>query len=171
MAQERKKMSSNQQKLYVDIFLFISFVIVNIPQATGIPFHEWASVLFIVPLLVHILLDWGWIVNITKRMFGKLPGEVRFNHIFDLVIFIMMTLALMTGFVISEAALPAIGIHVVIDPFWSMMHDLTANLTMVLIGIHLAMHWKWIVNSCRRYFGRGAGSDSAGSETTSQGAD
>lgn len=156
MVQTGKKMSPNQIKLYVDIFLLFSFVLVNIPQATGIPFHEWASVIFIIPLLVHILLDWKWIVSVTKRMFGRLPGEVRFNHIFDLIIFIMMTLALMTGFVISEAALPAIGIHVAIDPFWSMMHDLTANLTMVLIGVHLAMHWGWIVRSMKRYFGRGS---------------
>lgn len=167
MTQSTKKMSSNQLKLYVDIFLFISFVLVNIPQATGIPFHEWISVLFIVPLMIHILLDWNWIVSVTKRMFGRLPGEVRFNHIFDLIIFIMMTLALMTGFVISEAALPAIGIHVTIDPFWSMMHDLTANLTMVLIGIHLAMHWGWIVNSFKRYFGR----KGTRAKATTQGAD
>ncbi len=166
MAQTGKKMSSTKLKLYVDSFLFVSFVLVNIPQATGVPFHEWASVLFIAPLLVHILLDWTWIMNITKRMFGKLPGEVRFNHIFDLVIFILMTLALMTGLVISEAALPAIGIHVAIDPFWSSMHDLTANLTMVLIGIHLAMHWKWIASSFKRYFGRGSGRKPAPAETT-----
>ena len=165
------KMSATKLKLYVDIFLLISFILVNIPQATGIPFHEWASVLFIVPLLVHILLDWNWIVNITKRMFGRLPGEVRFNHIFDLIIFILMTLALMTGFVISEAALPAIGIQVTIDPFWSSMHDLTANLTMVLIGIHLAMHWKWVVSSCKRYFGRGSERKTALAATTPQGAD
>lgn len=171
MAQTAQKISSTKLKLYVDVFLFVSFVLVNIPQATGIAFHEWASVLFIVPLLVHILLDWNWIVNITKRMFGRLPGEVRFNHIFDLVIFIMMTLALMTGFVISEAALPALGIQVTIDPFWSSMHDLTANLTMVLIGIHLAMHWKWITSSFKRYFGRGAGSKLEPAQTTSQGSD
>lgn len=151
-----KRMSTNQIKLYSDIVLFIAFVIVNIPQATGIPIHEWISVIFIVPLVIHILLDWKWVVSVTKRMFGKLPGEVRFNHIFDLIIFSMMTLALMTGFVISEAALPAVGIHVTIDPFWSAMHDLTANLTMLLIGVHLAMHWDWVVSSIKRYFRFGA---------------
>ena len=46
-----KRMSNNQIKLYSDILLLISYVIVNIvniPQATGIPFHEWISVIFIV---------------------------------------------------------------------------------------------------------------------------
>lgn len=147
----QKRLSSTQFRLYVDLVLFAIYILVNIPQATGIGIHEWASVLFIVPMLVHILLDWKWIVSVTKRMFGKLPGEVRTNHILDLIIFVMMVLALFTGFLISEAALPALGIPIIIDPFWSSMHDLTANLTMLLIGIHLAMHWGWIVKSIKRY--------------------
>ena len=147
----QKRLSSTQFRLYVDLVLFAIYILVNIPQATGIGIHEWASVLFIVPILIHILLDWKWIVSVTKRMFGKLPGEVRTNHILDLIIFVMMVLALFTGFLISEAALPALGIPIFIDPFWSSMHDLTANLTMLLIGIHLAMHWGWIVKSIKRY--------------------
>ena len=58
----QKKLSSTQFRLYVDLVLLISFVLVNIPQATGIGIHEWASVLFIMPMLVHILLDWKWVV-------------------------------------------------------------------------------------------------------------
>lgn len=149
--QAKKRMSTNQIKLYADIILFVSFVLVNIPQATGIPFHEWVSFLFIIPLLVHILLDWKWVVNVTLRIFKKLPGEVRFNHIWDLLIFIVMVFALFTGVVISEAALPALGITVTIDPFWSAMHDISANLLMVLIGVHLAMHWGWIWSMFKRY--------------------
>lgn len=156
MALKAKSISRNQIKLYSDILLFVAFVLTNIPQTTGIPFHEWISVFFIVPLMVHILLDWKWVVSVTKRIFKKLPGEVRFNQIWDLLIFIMMVLALSTGFLISEAALPAIGIHVAVDSFWSMMHDLTANLTMVLIGVHLAMHWGWIVSMWKRYLWRSA---------------
>lgn len=155
MAQEKRKNSSTKTKLYLDIFLLIGFILVNIPQSTGIPFHEWASVIFIVPLVAHILLDWKWVVSVTKRMFGRLPGEVRANHIIDLVIFIMMVLALFTGFLVSEAALPALGINVVVDPFWGGMHDLTANLTMLLIGVHLAMHWKWIKTNVSKYLFNG----------------
>ena len=111
------KWSSTQLKLYVDIFLLIGFVLVNMPQSTGIPVHEWASFVFIIPLVIHILLDWNWVVSVTKRMFGRLPGEVRANHIIDLLIFVMMVLALFTGTIISEAALPAMGINITIDPF------------------------------------------------------
>ena len=150
-AQPKRKRSITQIKLYLDIVLLVSFILANIPQATGIPFHEWIGFLFVIPLIVHILLDWQWVVNTTKRLFGKLPGEVRFNHFWDLLIFVMMVLVVLTGTVISESALPALGIHVTIDPFWSTMHDITANLTMIFIGVHLAMHWRWIVNAFKRY--------------------
>ena len=155
MTPRKKKMGLAQIKLYVDITLLIGFILVNIPQSTGIPFHEWFSLVFIVPLITHILIDWKWVVSVTKRMLGRLPGEVRANHIIDLLIFILMVLALFTGFIVSEAALPALGIDIVIDQFWVGMHHLTANLIIVFIGIHLAMHWKWIKTNVSKYLFNG----------------
>lgn len=151
LAQPKRKRSITQIKLYLDLILFVSFILANIPQATGLLFHEWIGLLFVMPLMVHILLDWQWIVNITKRLFKKLPGEVRFNHFWDLIIFVMMVLVILTGTVVSESALPSLGIHITIDPFLQTMHDLTANLLMLFIGVHLAMHWSWIVNAFKRY--------------------
>jgi cytochrome b len=151
MAQQQKKTSISQIRLTADIVLFVAFVLANVPQTTGIPLHEWISILFIVPIMVHILLDWKWIVSVTQRLFKRLPGEVRFNQIWDLIIFIMMVFVLFTGFIISEAALPALGIPITIDPFWSAMHDLSVNLLMVFVGVHLAVHWGWIVSMFKRY--------------------
>ena len=150
MGWQYKEFGLAQVKFYSDIILFVAFIFINIPQTTGIPFHEWFSIFFIAPMMLHILLDWKWIVNVTKRIFKKLPGEVRFNHLWDTLIYVMMVLAFFTGFVISESALPTLGIHVKIDSFWSAMHDIVANLLMVFIGVHLAMHWGWIVNAVRR---------------------
>ena len=147
----RKKRSRTQIRLYVDIVLFIGMVLVLAPQATGIPLHEWASFLIIIPLFIHVILDWKWIVAITKRLFKRQPSETRFNYIWDWLLFVMMVIAIFTGVVISEAALPALGIQMTIDPFWSMLHNLSANLLMVVIGVHLAMHWKWIVINFKRY--------------------
>lgn len=80
-----------------------------------------------------------------------MKGETRFNYVLDWLLFVLFVMATFTGVVISEAALPALGIQVTIDPFWSSMHDLSANLLMVIIGIHLAMHGKWIVTNFKKY--------------------
>ena len=135
----KRKRSNTQIRVWVDIAFFIGMVLVLAPQATGIPIHEWASFLIIIPFFVHLILDWKWIVNITKRLLKRIPGETRFNYFLDWLLFFLFVIATFTGVVISEAALPALGIQVVIDPFWSSLHDISANLLMVVIGIHLSL--------------------------------
>ena len=147
-----KRRSSTSIRVWNDLVLFIGMVLVLAPQTTGIPIHEWASFLIIIPLFLHLILDWEWIVSVTKRIFKRVNGEMRFNYILDWILFVLFVMATFTGVVISEAALPALGIQMTIDPFWSSMHDLSANLLMVIIGIHLAMHWKWIVTNVKKYF-------------------
>ena len=149
--QKKKKMSNTQVRVWIDLVFFIGMVLVLAPQATGIPIHEWASFLIIIPFFLHLILDWKWIVSITQRILKKIPGEARFNYVLDWLLFFLFVVATFTGVVISEAALPAMGIHIVIDPFWAALHDISANLLMVIIGIHLAMHWKWIVTNIKKY--------------------
>ena len=78
---KRNPPSSTQIQFLADIVLFVGIVWALMPQATGIPLHEWGSLLVIIPLLVHLVLDWQWIVAITKRLLKRQPGEVRFNAV------------------------------------------------------------------------------------------
>ena len=119
MEPKTKKMSLTKKKLLVDIAVFIVFAIVSAPQSTGIAIHEWLSIIFIAPIITHLLLNWNWIVKVTTRMFKKLPGETRFNYIWDFALFIMMVLVMVSGILVSESALPTLGIVVFIDPFWA----------------------------------------------------
>ena len=34
---------------------------------------------------------------------------------------------------------------------WRGLHSLTANLSLVLIGAHVALHWRWILETIKRY--------------------
>ena len=151
MNQTNKKRSTNKVKLYVDIFIFLFFLVVSAPQATGIALHEWLSFAFLATFIVHLLLNWKWIVNVIRRFFKKLPGETRFNAIWNALLFILGTVVFFSGVFVSEAALPLLGFPIVIDPFWAQMHDLTANLFLILLGVHLAMHWRWFVDAFKRY--------------------
>ena len=85
------------------------------------------------------------------RFFKKQPGKTRFNYIWDALLFILGTVVFFSGVLVSEAALPFLGLPIEIDPFWSSMHDLTSNLFLVLLGVHLAMHWKWFLDALNRY--------------------
>ena len=146
-----KKTPRSKVKLFVDCLLLISFLLVSAPQATGIPIHEWFSFAFIPIFMVHLLLNWDWIVRVTLGFFRKLGSETRFNYLLNLLLYIVMTISVFSGVVISEAALPAMGLKIEIDPFWSLAHNASSNLLFPLIGIHLAMHWQWIVGTTRKH--------------------
>ena len=147
----KNKWSTNKIKLYLDICIFLFFLVVSAPQATGIALHEWLSFAFLATFIVHLLLNWKWIVKLIRRFFKKLPGETRFNAIWNALLFILGTVVFFSGVFVSEAALPWLGFPIEIDPFWGQIHDLTANLFLILLGVHLAMHWRWFVDAFKRY--------------------
>ena len=145
------KLSTTRLNWLIDIAAFCLFFLVSAPQTTAIPLHEWLSFAFFGTFVVHIVVHWRWIVDITRRLLNKLPGETRFNHTWDVIIYLMMTIAMFSGILISESALPAMGIQVKIDPFWNRLHDISANLTLFMLAIHLALHWDWIASAFKRY--------------------
>jgi len=53
---------------------------------------------------------------------------------------------LVSGFIISQVALPGLGIKTINDRSWRSVHNQTLNLTMLFIGLHIAINWGWIVS-------------------------
>jgi len=58
---------------------------------------------------------------------------------------------MLSGFMISESLLPALGITLPRDFAWRSLHDICSNLFLVLLGLHTALHWRWVVDAFERY--------------------
>lgn len=151
-------------KAVVNACLFLLFLLAVIPQVTGVVFHEWVSLVLLVPLAVHLLTDWNWIVRTGKRFFGSLRPELRFNFCWDALLFINMVVVTLSGVMISEALLPAFGWQPKLDLFWTSLHDLSSNLIVAMLGVHLAMHWQWIKRAFRRLVLRQSNGEANGNE-------
>lgn len=145
-----QRRASITTRVWVDIALFVGYVALSAPQTTGIPFHEYFTVVFIPIFIAHIVLDWAWIKRVFRPGTQKRTGEVRFNRAFDIVIFIAMVVVIYSGFLVSEAMLPDLGFHPEASDFWFTLHDAGGNLLILLVGIHLAMHWPWIKRNIGR---------------------
>lgn len=146
----KEGISRNQLNLYLDIGVFLIFLVATTPRATGTAIHEWISILFLLPFLIHILLHWKWIGKITRKFLQRLPGETRFNYLLNLILFVLITLVTFSGLVVSEAVLPLLGFPHRMDRFWFAVHEVTADVLLVILGIHLAMHWDWLVRTVKR---------------------
>lgn len=144
--------TSNRTKLLLDIGTFLAFLITMDPRFSGLAIHEWLSLALAGTIIVHLLLNWEWIVNITKRLFGKATGSARVNYVLNWLLFIDGILIMLSGIMISEQAMPALGISLPMNFAWRRLHDMSANLALLIMGLHLAMHWNWIMTTFKRVF-------------------
>lgn len=146
-----KFLSQNGTKLLVDTLAFTGFLIAMDPRSTGIAVHEWLTLAGIGAIIIHLLLNWSWIVEITRRFFKKIAGRSRLNYILNVALFVDMTLIMFTGIMISEVAIPFLGITLPQSFIWRALHSTTADLFTPILGLHLALHWSWLVKSIKRY--------------------
>jgi hypothetical protein len=148
---QKNTVSQTKTKLWVDVLVFIAFLITMDPHSSGIAIHEWLSLAMIAVMTVHLLLNWDWIAEVTSRFLGKVGGQNRINYIVNWLLFIDGTMIMISGIMISEAALPALGIQLPAGFAWRSLHDMSANIGLLLLGIHTALHWGWIVNNFNKY--------------------
>jgi hypothetical protein len=150
MENQIKTKPRTKAKFAIDVLIFSIFLIAMDPHSSGIVLHEWLTTASLAALVTHLLLNWDWIVQVTRQFFGKMNSLSRINYILNWLLFIDGTLIMLSGFMISESLLPALGISLPANFAWRSWHDLSANLFLVLLGLHTALHWNWIVNTLKR---------------------
>ena len=143
---------TNRTKLLLDISTFAAFLVAMDPRTSGIANHEWLTIALGATVVVHLLLNWNWIVEITKRLFAKGKGlnGARTNYILNWLLFVDGILIMLSGIMISEAVVPAFGLTLPMNFAWRSLHDLSANISLLLMGLHITLHWNWIVSTFKR---------------------
>ena len=143
---------SNKTNLILDLTIFTTFLVAANPHLTGNTIHEWLSVAFGAALVAHLLFHWKWIVNITAEYFKKFFHRSRLNYIVDLLFFIAMTGSMFSGLMISKDVLSTLGIQLgEVSRSWKSIHTLTSDASLILLGIHFALHWTWVVANLSRF--------------------
>ena len=163
-------------KLALDVASAVAVLACLSPAMTGQAIHEWLGIAVAVPIVVHLLLNWKWIVATTRRFFGPLQAQVRINYILNAALFITMTAAIFSGMMMSEVALRSLGLSLGRSPSMKTIHNLASTTLVWVAGLHLAMHWNWVVSAVRRYViaplrggsGRATGALTAPATTTEQ---
>ena len=138
-------------KLVLDVIIFVAFLIAMEPRSSGITIHEWLATSLIAVLIVHLLLSSDWITRIMRRFIGKINNQSRFNYILNWSLFIDGTVIMLSGFMISESLMPSLGLQFPSNFAWRGLHELSTNLFILLLGLHTALHWSWVVETFKRY--------------------
>jgi hypothetical protein len=131
--------------------MFGAFLAVSNPHLTGVTVHEWLALSLAGAVITHLLFHWNWIVKVGKDFFKKLWHQSRLNFVVNTLFFIAMTGTLFSGLMISENVLPTLGIQLAVSRSWRSIHFLMSDVSVILLGIHFALHWKWVVTNIGRY--------------------
>jgi hypothetical protein len=151
MNQTLAQPNRNKTNLIVDSAIFVAFLVAMAPHFSGMAIHEWLGIAFGAAIVAHLMLHWQWLVEVTKRFFGKVQWSARMNYMLNALLFIDITLIIFSGLLISEVALPQIGLQLAVGGAWRGLHKTSADLFLPLVGLHVALHWRWIVNMFKRF--------------------
>lgn len=150
MPSRRRVLARTRVDFWLDALLLVAFTLAYSLGFTGIASHEWLGIGLGVVLLVHLTLHWDWVIRTTGKLLRR-GGRERFVWLVNLLLLVSMTLCIASGILISQVALPALGITVAASSFWGQVHGITAALTLILVPIHAALRWRWIAGVARRF--------------------
>jgi len=146
-----KKTSTSKSNLYLDIGLAALFVIVMEVYFTGVPIHEWLGLLLAILLVVHFIWHWRWVVQLTRTFFKKLLHESRLNYLLNAFLLFDMITLIVSGLVLSSSLGFKLTLGAIALLIWQTVHALTAQFSLILAALHIALHWRWIIAHTRKY--------------------
>jgi hypothetical protein len=138
---------------WLDAVLLLGYTLAYSYGFTGIGIHEWLGIGLGLVLLIHLTLHWDWVIRTTRKLLRP-RGHDKVIWLVNLALLFAMALCVASGILISEVALPYLGIHTLAGPFWTRLHILTAEVTLGLVPVHVALRWRWIVRVGRKLLTR-----------------
>lgn len=146
-------MLTNRARLALDLGLSAAILVAFFPTFTGITVHEWLSLAIFVPTVIHLAVNWDWVLRVVARFLGKVRAASRVNLLVDALLFVATVTVMLSGLMVSQAIASALGVTVVPSAAWHLAHAFSARAVIALMGVHFALHWRWIARVVRDWAG------------------
>ena len=147
---------SRRVRLYLDVGLFLGFALAFAPAVTGISVHEWLSLAIIVPALVHLVVNWDWVMRVSAGLLGRIRTASKVNLAVDALLFGATVTVMLSGLMVSRTIATAIGVTSSSGTIWNAVHSLSATGTIALLVAHFGLHASWIARTLRGLVPAGA---------------
>jgi protein-S-isoprenylcysteine O-methyltransferase Ste14 len=73
------KRCTQSKNWWIDVILFVGFLLAFFLSFTGIALHQWIGVLGGLLAGFHLLLHWSWFDTVSQRFWQGISHNVRFN--------------------------------------------------------------------------------------------
>lgn len=128
-------------KIVVDVVMTVLFVVLMLPQQTGLVFHEIVGLSILLVVLLHLLLNGKWITSMTRKLFAnQINKKDLYRYFLNAVFLLGIVVVTVTGLMISAVVLPVGTYNHGIEA----VHRIAAYGTGVLMLVHLGLHLKYL---------------------------
>lgn len=137
-----------RDRLGLDLTALLLIVVQTNPAVSRITIHELIGVVLIVPLAIHVVLNWQWVTTSIGKFLGRMRPTMRFNLVIDTGLFLSMVCGGFSGVLLVPGLASTIGVPA--SGLWHAVHLTAANLTIAFFLAHFALHTRWMFNVLRR---------------------
>ena len=92
---------SARSRLLLDLALFGALVVAFNPSWTGLALHEWLCAAALVPLLIHLVINWEQTMRLARRFAEHVRHLPRVNLIVDGALFFSAVGVTLSGFTLT----------------------------------------------------------------------
>jgi hypothetical protein len=135
--------------LILDVIMLILVCVLEALSLTGLAWHEWLGFALCLIVFLHVTLQWRWFVTEFRRLSIRGAYRARVNSVLNYLLFIGMVAVLVSGVLISNQVAPLIGNALGRPRVWSELHGWLNFTLVVLVALHLALNWDWVLGVLR----------------------
>lgn len=136
---------NNKIKMALDVIMTVIFICLIKLSFTGITVHEILGIGILVLFIIHNILNYKWIAAVYTNFFtDKVKGKAKFMFVLNVLLFVFTSFTVISGILISQSLFPEISLSD--TSVWSPLHHFAAYSSLVLISVHLGLHWSMIIN-------------------------
>jgi len=126
--------------------------------------HTWTGVAMIAVAVAHLAIHWSWVTGAALRVLKEVTGRcacinprARFNIFVDSLVALGFLLSAVSGVYFlfagsSHGGTLADPIFLFSRTTWDLVHTWSSVVFIAAAVVHLAIHWRWVVNVTRRIF-------------------
>lgn len=136
--------NKNLLKIIFDFVMLILLALMYDKSVLGMQFHEVGGLILFGLFALHLAYNHRWITQTAKRVFSKgYSAKQRIMYILNILLVLVFLTVGITGILISKVVVQ----HSDKNMAMSQLHYTAAALALVLIGVHVGLHWKFIIST------------------------
>lgn len=132
-------------KILIDVLLFIVTILLFDIELIGNLNHEILGIAISILILIHIILNFKWIKQVTKN-FKKVNSKINVTYVVDAFTMLIYLGAIICGVMISDKIF---NFHMGSNLYIMLSHLIFGRLAIIIMFIHLGMHLDRLLNKIK----------------------